>query len=105
MQDTCPFRGPRGPKPAPGELFRLLPPNPASGGPFGANPFSAQVSGCLGARLTGGGFGGCTINLVETSRVEAFASQLIEKYHQQFGLNVEVLTCKPAGGAQVINLS
>ena len=66
---------------------------------------AAQVSGCLGARLTGGGFGGCTINLVETSRVEAFASQLIEKYHQQFGLNVEVLTCKPAGGAQVINLS
>ncbi len=59
----------------------------------------------MGARLTGGGFGGCTINLVETSYVEAFSNQLIDRYHQQFGRTVEVLTCKPAGGAQVINLS
>lgn len=66
---------------------------------------AAQVPGCMGARLTGGGFGGCTINLVETSYVEAFSNQLIDRYHQQFGRTVAVLTCKPAGGAQVINLS
>jgi len=63
-----------------------------------------QVPGCLGARLTGGGFGGCTINLVETSQVEAFANHVMERYHQQFGLAAEVLTCRAADGAQVINL-
>lgn len=63
-----------------------------------------QVQGCLGARLTGGGFGGCTINLVETARVEAFSTAVSEKYRQQFGLQAEVLACRAADGAQVIRL-
>jgi len=63
-----------------------------------------QVPGCLGARLTGGGFGGCTINLVQTEQVQAFSSIMKEKYSQRFGLQADVLPCRAADGAQVINL-
>lgn len=63
-----------------------------------------QLPGCLGSRLTGGGFGGCIINLVETSQVETFTAQIQECYTRQFGLKADVLTCLAAGGAQVMNL-
>jgi len=64
---------------------------------------SAQP-GVIGARMTGGGFGGCTINLVESSAVEAFGQNVATKYHAQMGLQPEIYVSPAADGVQQVDL-
>lgn len=59
-----------------------------------------SIPGCFGARLTGAGFGGCTIQLVERGRAEAFAELLATKYFDATGIPPEVLLTQPAEGAE-----
>lgn len=54
---------------------------------------------CIGARLTGGGFGGCTLNLVREQDAEAFASRLRRGYREQTGIEAEVYLCRASDGA------
>ena len=54
--------------------------------------------GVLGARLTGAGFGGCTVNLVQCDAVEAFVRQITEAYRQKTGLLLETYVCAIAPG-------
>jgi len=65
---------------------------------------SAQP-GVIGARMTGGGFGGCTINLVESATVEAFKQSVAGKYHTQTGLQPEIYVSAAADGVQEVNVS
>jgi galactokinase len=58
-----------------------------------------SIPGCYGARLTGAGFGGCTIQLVERDKAEAFAELLATKYFDATGIPPEVLLSQPADGA------
>ncbi|MCU0485185.1 MAG: galactokinase [Anaerolineales bacterium] len=58
-----------------------------------------QIPGCYGARLTGAGFGGCTVNLVETTAVETFSQVLHDKYLQHTGRDVPIYVCHAADGA------
>lgn len=58
-----------------------------------------KIPGCLGARLTGGGFGGCTVNLVEAGQSEAFAATLREQYMAGTGVKADVFICETADGA------
>ena len=58
-----------------------------------------QQGGCFGARLTGGGFGGCTVNLVAQEHVEAFKAALLTGYRERFGIEGEVYVCEPVDGA------
>ena len=44
------------------------------------------LSGCVGARLTGGGFGGCTVNLVWRNQAEEFSNALKTPYKERFGI-------------------
>lgn len=62
---------------------------------------AADLPGCLGARLTGAGFGGCTVNLVAADQAEAFVSQLKERYLQATGKNGEVYLCRASQGPTV----
>jgi galactokinase len=55
--------------------------------------------GCLGARMTGAGFGGCTVNLVSQDQAEAFAAAMHEGYSQAVGLEPEVYVCQASAGA------
>lgn len=55
--------------------------------------------GCLGARLTGAGFGGCTVNLVLDDAVEAFAANVAREYHVRTGLTPQIYACRAMGGA------
>ena len=57
------------------------------------------VPGCFGARLTGGGFGGCTVNLVEASAVEPFKQALLAAYEKKFSHTGEVYVCEAVDGA------
>jgi galactokinase len=58
--------------------------------------------GCLGARMTGGGFGGCTINLVLTDQVEPFAIHIREGYQGATGIAPEIYSCAASNGASEI---
>ncbi|MBI5034275.1 MAG: galactokinase [Chloroflexi bacterium] len=58
-----------------------------------------QQPGCLGARLTGAGFGGCTVNLVEDKSVDAFVANVAREYQRQTGLTPQVYACHAMAGA------
>jgi galactokinase len=51
---------------------------------------AAQLPGVYGARMTGGGFGGCTINLVEAEHLENFLAQISQGYEKLFGAPPEL---------------
>jgi galactokinase len=61
-----------------------------------------QLPGVYGARLTGGGFGGCTINLVAASRVDEAVSQLAQRYRAATQIDPHIFVTRPAAGASEI---
>jgi galactokinase len=65
-----------------------------------------KLPGCWGARLTGAGFGGCTVNLVAENKAEEFINHLKSGYHAATGRQAEVYLCRASQGAEVsiINL-
>jgi galactokinase len=62
------------------------------------------LPGCHGARMTGAGFGGCTVHLVERAQTDAFSGALLAAYREQTGLDGEVIVSAPAEGARAIPL-
>ena len=60
--------------------------------------------GTIGARMTGGGFGGCTINLVETAAVSNFRHSVAAVYSSRTGLNPEIYVSPASEGAQQVAL-
>ncbi len=54
---------------------------------------------CLGARLTGGGFGGATINLVAHHQAESFMDHMASHYEQRTGIKLKPLLCQIVDGA------
>merc|ERR1711871_40806 len=61
-----------------------------------------QVPGVLGSRMTGGGFGGCTVTLLEPSAVEPFKEFVGTKYRENVGIDCVFYTAVPAHGAQAV---
>jgi galactokinase len=57
------------------------------------------LPGCLGSRLTGGGFGGCTVSLVEAEAADDFAARLKAGYKQRTGVTADIFVCEVADGA------
>lgn len=57
------------------------------------------LPGCLGSRLTGGGFGGCTVSLVEAQQAQVFAATLQAQYKQRTGVMADIFVCAIADGA------
>lgn len=62
-----------------------------------------DLPGLIGARLTGGGFGGCTINLVEASKAQAFADALASRYEAKTTIKPDVFVCHASDGAHRIS--
>ena len=61
---------------------------------------SAQgLPGFIGGRMTGGGFGGCTVNLVESGHEQIFAQLIAERYQQKIGIIPETYVCSAADGS------
>ncbi len=60
---------------------------------------ATALPGCFGARITGGGFGGCTVNVVARERAERFREELMAGYKQQFGIEAECYISNAADGA------
>jgi galactokinase len=61
-----------------------------------------NLPGCYGARQTGGGFAGCTVNLVKKEATEDFSRQLSTRYEAQTGLHPEVYVCQASQGAELV---
>jgi galactokinase len=61
-----------------------------------------SLPGCLGARLTGAGFGGCTINLVERGEAEAFSRSLGTEYERRTSLHPDIYVCQASAGAGLV---
>ncbi len=60
---------------------------------------STAVDGCHGARMTGGGFGGCALALVSSGDVDAFCRQVAAAYEDATGLRPAIHVCAAADGA------
>jgi galactokinase len=58
--------------------------------------------GVIGSRMTGGGFGGCTVSLVETSKVDEIGQQLSRAYRIKTRIEPSILISRPAGGAHIV---
>ena len=58
--------------------------------------------GVYGCRMTGGGFGGCTVALVDSSRVQAISEQIATAYEKKTGIKPTLFESRPAAGASVI---
>ena len=63
---------------------------------------SLTVDGVLGARLVGGGWGGCIVALVEAGCEEAFAKRVAPAYERATGLTPEIFVCHTSAGAGVV---
>jgi len=61
-----------------------------------------NLPGLIGARLTGGGFGGCTINLVEQSSAQEFAKALAASYASETGIVPQIHICHASSGAHKV---
>jgi len=57
-----------------------------------------NISGVLGSRMTGGGFGGCTVSLVETGAVDRFTETVGRAYRDATGKQPSILACAPGQG-------
>ena len=57
---------------------------------------------CRGARLTGAGFGGCTVNLVERDTADEFAQTLSKGYTAETGMQPEIYITYASNGAELL---
>jgi len=58
--------------------------------------------GCYGARMTGGGFGGCAMALVDAGKAENFSTTVAHDYQAKTGLTPSVYVCYASQGAEVV---
>jgi galactokinase len=64
--------------------------------------FAREVDGVYGARMTGGGFGGCTVNLVASERVEEVRQLVAKRYEEAMKITPEIYICNAADGAEEV---
>jgi galactokinase len=64
--------------------------------------FAEGFEGVLGARLMGGGFGGCTLNLVAKDKVSAFTAQALAGYKAQFGIDAKAYPVLASDGTRLV---
>ena len=62
----------------------------------------AKNFGVIGARMTGAGFGGCTINIVEKENVEDFSIYTRREYQKKTGINPEIYKVEVVDGAHIL---
>lgn len=60
-----------------------------------------SMEGVIGSRMTGAGFGGCTVSIVHEDALETFQTLVTKEYHKQTGIEPEIYLCNVSGGAQV----
>ena len=65
---------------------------------------ATRLPGCIGAKLTGGGWGGCTVNLVHADAVPQFTRDLGASYKEKLGRDAHIYACRAAQGARAVKV-
>jgi galactokinase len=60
---------------------------------------AARQPGCFGARITGGGFGGCTVNIVKAEDADSFVETVRREYAAATGIKADCFVCEASDGA------
>ena len=60
------------------------------------------AGGVFGCRMTGGGFGGCCVALVQAERADEVAAAIRERYHEAAGIEPTIFATQPADGPAVL---
>ncbi len=60
------------------------------------------IPGVYGARMTGGGFGGCTVNLVQPAALDRFEKEIVDRYRERFHNHATVIRCVPSAGGGLV---
>jgi len=60
------------------------------------------IEGVYGARMTGGGFGGCTVNLVAVEQRDEFRARVADGYERAMKIKPEIYICTPSDGAEEV---
>lgn len=63
---------------------------------------AAKLPGFLGARMTGAGFGGCTVNLVRANAAADFSANLAASYEARTGTHPEIFVCRASNGVEEV---
>ena len=63
-----------------------------------------EADGVIGSRMTGGGFGGCTVTLVKTPSAAAIMEKIHVRYQKATGITPALFTTRPAQGANPANV-
>jgi galactokinase len=63
---------------------------------------AGRLPGCIGSRLTGAGFGGCTVSLVRAEQGDRFASELVSDYRRRTGLPGRAWVCRAVPGCDLL---
>jgi galactokinase len=64
-----------------------------------------KQAGCFGARMTGAGFGGCALALVDETSVDRFTEEVRLEYREKTSLHPEIYVCSAAEGANFISFN
>jgi len=66
---------------------------------------AGRQPGVYGARMTGGGFGGCTINFVDVEHAGEFRSRVSAEYEAAIGLRPDIYICEASQGAELVEVT
>jgi galactokinase len=58
-----------------------------------------EIQGVYGSRMTGGGFGGCTVTMVDSSQSQWFRDEIVRVYEEKFEITPKIYECRPSAGA------
>ena len=64
--------------------------------------FSKKYSEIIGARMVGGGFGGCTINLIHPNIIETYIADVTKAYFNEFNLKLTAFEVRTSGGTTIL---
>ena len=65
--------------------------------------FTKDYDKVLGARIMGGGFGGCSINLIRSEAIAEFSEKVSKAYKAEFGIELEAFEAQPSSGVSTIS--
>lgn len=63
--------------------------------------FSEDKDYIYGSRMMGGGFGGCTINLIKADKIDEYVAEVAAAYQKEFNIEPEAIVVLPSGGTEI----